>query len=201
MQMFSRATPQQRFWKWFAENSAPYRNFSPHDTNLNEIFDVLQEQLDKVADGFVFEFSGHVEGNREFILSADGDARVFPAVRALIDAAPSLSGWTFIAFRQRGDANVSVQVNDFELGPKQIFFRLARAGEKIDITLYIENLHALTDHQSGIASFLLLDNALGEEAVALRIGAIERAPLREHPRGEGLRPLNELPAAFDELLQ
>jgi hypothetical protein len=48
-----------------------------------------------------------------------------------------------------------------------------------------------------MASFLLLDNALGEYDVEMKTGFIERHALPQEPEQRGLKPFNELPHTFD----
>lgn len=187
----------EAFWQWFTGNADFYRALPEAADAQDELFAALQLQLDRIAPDLFFVINDAEDGHCDLVLSPDGNLELFPVIEALVAAAPKLTGWKYTAYRQRGPADVSIQINDFTLGPEQIYFALAPDGEQIAITLHIADYNLFTDHQLGVASFLLLDNALGEYDVALKVSAIGREPMPEGPSGHGLQPLDELPATFD----
>jgi hypothetical protein len=80
---------QEEFWKWFTQHEAELHDFDPgQDTEREKIFNKLAAQLQKVDPDLTFEF-GPTEPGREFVISAGGMKRAFPAVASLVNAAPS----------------------------------------------------------------------------------------------------------------
>lgn len=190
-------SPSQHFWTWFSANADTYRCLSADDEAAEPALDAFQSALDRIAPDLFFLINEGEEGHHDLILSPDGNLELFPVIEELVAAAPDIPHWRFIAYRQRGEADVSIQINDFTLGPEQIYFDLAPDGEQVAITLYIADFNLFSSHQLGVASFLLLDNSLGEYDVAKKISTIAREPLPENAPERGLRPLDKLPTAFD----
>ena len=60
------------------------------------------------------------------------------------------------------------------------------------MTIYIRDLSPENKEKAIGASFILLDNALGEYLVATGIGFIEHKPLPDNPAARGLLPLSEI---------
>lgn len=107
MRLFSKPTKEQRFWSWFARNTDRLFQF---EADQEAIFDDLGAALEKVHPGLTFEFGPVREGKREFIVSADGIRELFPAVRALVAAAPVLSRWAIIPFRPPKDITLVMRL-------------------------------------------------------------------------------------------
>jgi hypothetical protein len=90
---------EQQFWKWFGNNSD--RLFQLEEEYRDTIFRELSKQLHKVNKGLAFAFSNIREnGKREFVVSADGNKKLFPKVLKLVESAPSFGTWEVVAFRQ-----------------------------------------------------------------------------------------------------
>src|ERR1035437_10708534 len=88
---------RSRFWLWFIQHQAELLTF---EENQEAVFDQLAFQLQQVDLDLTFEF-GPPGSRREFVISAGGIKRAFPAVVALANAAPDLVGWKITAFRPR----------------------------------------------------------------------------------------------------
>lgn len=182
-----RKTPEERFWNWFTLNSSRLFRF---ETNQEQIFNDLSEQLVQLNDSLCFEFGPVEDGRREFIISADGDKTAFPAVRALVAAAPSYSEWVIIPFRPPKNLYDYPRVvyGDVTLSVDDVWFSYATEEAVIHLDLYIPGYSAENEHELGGAAYLLLDLALGEYVVETRVGGIARHALPEHPVDRGLRP-------------
>src|ERR1700730_6959782 len=101
-------TAQEQFWNWFIAHEPELFDFDPNQLAERErIFDELANQLQEIDPDLVFEF-GPREPRREFVISAGGIKRAFPAVVSLVDAAPSLDRWNVTAFRPRRPLNIVV---------------------------------------------------------------------------------------------
>lgn len=158
--------------------------------------DEIGERLSKVDDRLAFEFLGNPTGEREFIISADGDSEVFPIVQNLVDAAPPIDGWKIIAFRQRKEMGFSIKMGDVDLGPEQLWFQLEQDGDQIGIHLYFGGIQL--DDDVAYAAYMLLNNALGEHDMETKVGFIERHQLRPEADVTKLQTFEQLPVALDE---
>ena len=88
--------PAERFWSWVVANEPTLRTVGDHHA---PILDELLEQLHAYSPGLFFELGGIAGETTELIISAEGKAERFDAVKALVAAAPPLDGWEFIAFK------------------------------------------------------------------------------------------------------
>jgi hypothetical protein len=86
-------TAQEKFWSWFLQHEPELFDFNPdQEAERERIFEQLASELRKVDPDLVFEF-GPKEPRREFVVSAGGLKRAFPAVTKLVDASPGLDRW------------------------------------------------------------------------------------------------------------
>jgi hypothetical protein len=147
-----------------------------------------------VDDGLVFEFGPAVRP-RDFVISADGIVERFPVVIRLVEAAPPMPDWHVIAFRQPGKPSLTVEFDGQSLGVDDLWFKTSQSGTRTDLETHIRGLTDANSRTQMGAAFILLDNALGEYAVATRIGQIDWLPLPDDPEAAGLIPLVALPGA------
>ncbi len=127
------------------------------------------------------------DGVFELIVSADGLSRLIPTVRAVVGSAPAIKNWRFIAFRPRVGTSFSVKYEGYNLDPKALWFRPERDGKKVGLWLYLPGAE---DE---------VDMVIGELDAMTKIGFMEFRKLPQNPRGQGLRPIGELPAIVDSL--
>jgi len=189
-----RINPHKRFWEWFQANSD---QLAAVKNGEDPILQELSHELQRVHPKLTFEMGLGEDDPFEFIVSADGISSVFPAVEQLVAAAPILANWKIIAFRQPKGADFGILYEDFPLEPEDVWFSYRPRNDKIDVTIYIRNLSSDNDRQAVGASFILLDNALGEYMVATGIGLIEHKPLPDDPVARGLSPLSDIRKIVD----
>jgi hypothetical protein len=192
---------EARFWKWFTENEARYRNFEVNGPEQDALFGVLDHELGRVAKGLQFAFDGGGDGTREFVISADGDRDRIPAVQKLAEAAPALPGWKIVAFRPRlsSPGDLSLHVPDVEISVSNVWFMLQAEGDRIHVALGIPGAEGRDEKDNYVIAFLLLDNLLGEYDVMTRVGQIACYPPPADPEARGLKPLRDLATEFDAL--
>ena len=191
-------TVQSEFWAWFRNHEAELFDFDARrEAERDELFDRLAVELRKVDPGLTFEFSppGSV---REFVISAAGIKSVFPAVVRLADAAPILERWRITAFRPRRMPINSIEINGKCIHAKHVRCSLLDNGKIAGLRLLIPGFRE-DDVDLKQIGYLLLDEALGEFDVEMRLGLIE---MRSPEASTGLKsfPLAELPALFDRLV-
>lgn len=181
--------PQRRFWKWFEDNAS---SLAAVKSGNDPILQKVIRELRKVHPNLDFEMGLSDNEQLEFIVSANGIRGVFPIVEQLVACAPTLPNWKIIAFRQPKGSVPEILYDNFLLKEEDVWFSYKRRMDKVDLTIYIRDLSPDNQEQAIGASFILLDNALGEYLVATRIGFIEHTPLPDSPSARGFQPLSEI---------
>jgi len=199
MKLFSRESAEQRFWRWFLENSSRLFAF---ESDQEKVVGELRKALGRVHSGLTFEFGPVNDGQREFIVSADGIKDRFPAVLRLVKAAPAMPEWIVIPFRPPKNlaafqAGAMFKFGEHRLGHDDIWFAAEPDGQRIGLAICIRGLTEDNRQALGGAAFILLDSALGEYAVEMQVGFIDLQPLPADPREAGLRPFGEIRELFD----
>jgi hypothetical protein len=188
-------TPEQRFWTWFQQNDELLFDF---ERDQDRIFDALAKALASVATDLTFEFGPHADGRRDFVISAGGIKSAFPAVKALVVAAPELPRWRVIAFRPRRAPIMTITFGDRTVRAEDVEFCLLSNGRELGIYLFFDGYREDEKATWGHIGYLLLDEALGEYDVETKVGPIRFFPSDAHPE-LARSPLPELPAMFDAL--
>jgi hypothetical protein len=187
-------TTHQQFWHWFSQHEAEIFNF---EADRERVFDELAIELQKVDANLTFEF-GPKQSTREFVISAGGIKRAFPAVSALVDSAPRLEHWRITAFRPRRTPPNIVEFRGKRVNSKDVKFTLLDNGKVAGLHLFIPNFRE-DDADLKQIGYLLLDDVLGEYDVEARLGLIKMLAPETSTLGER-HYLTELPAHFDKLV-
>jgi hypothetical protein len=195
-------SPQQdskeaAFWRWFRANESRLFDF---EKDRERVFDELQGQLHAVQSDLTFEFGPKQDGKREFVISADGIRKAFPAVVSLADAVPMLPRWKITKFRPRRNFQSPVTLNGLSISPEQVKFTMERDGDRVGITLFIEGYNPAEHLKYASVVYLMLDQALGEYDVETKVGFIE---FRSNavPSKLTKQVLSELVPSFDRLIK
>ena len=178
-------TPQDKFWNWFLQHESELFDFDPRqEAERERLFDELASELAEVDPDLAFEF-GPNKLRREFVISAAGIKRAFPAVVALMAAAPTLDRWELIAFRPRRPPNI-VEFRGKRVDPQDVQFTLLDNGKMTGINLFIPGFRE-DDVDLKQIGYLLLDEALGEYDVESRLGLIKIFHLTRAPTATAIR--------------
>jgi hypothetical protein len=196
-----REAPETVFWNWFVANAARYHDFTPGSPEQAGLFRDLDRALGRVHRGLQFAFDGGGNAEREFIISADGNRELFPAVQRLVDAAPEIPGWRIIAFRPRMASldDISLEIPGVKIEAKTLWYGLASEGDKIGIALFLPGFEDVRSQPALMVALLMLDSALGEYDVETRVGSITTFPPQPDPVEARLKPFPTLPTEFDAL--
>jgi hypothetical protein len=190
-------TVEQEFWKWFEQHQEKYFRFDVGSEDMEQLSDLLGEAMRRVHPDLTFEF-GPPNAKRDFVISAGGLKRSFPAVIALRHAAQSLENWQIIAFRPRREPIGAIEFQDKKADPQQVEFSLLDNGQIAGIRLFIPGFQEESADWKQIG-YLLLDETLGEYDVETRLGLIKMySP--EAVTNERRYPLVNLPELFDRLV-
>jgi hypothetical protein len=158
----------QDFWKWFVRHESELFEFGTESAAEREkVFDALARELRKIDPDLTFEF-GPKESVREFVVSAGGIKRAFPAVVSVVTSAPSLDRWIVMAFRPPRALGV-VELGGARVDPSDVQFLLVDNGRIAGILLFIPGFRR-DDTNLRQIGYLLLDSALGEFDVETRLG-------------------------------
>lgn len=192
----------KEFWTWFEEHNKPYLFLNQVDDNtkaglLNELLVQLQAYCAQLS----FEIGGDPNSHQELIITAEGNAQYFDDVNALIEAAPKVEGWEFIAFvPPRGDA-FEFGFEDVVLKADDIWFLplkdLAHP-EIVAIKICTPYYDRLKDYEwLRPAMYKILENILGEKSFALDLQYVDIGELPPMPSEEGLMQIAQLPKYID----
>jgi hypothetical protein len=166
-----------RFWQWFEANAARLAALDP-DAVVAEVGAALQKE----HPGVIAELAIDKDA-RTLVLSADGDKKVFPQVKRLFAARPTIAGWDVIAFRPPANPDepmAELAANGISLDPAAVRFVVLSTGDTIDIAVFIPG-YVATDQTFMMLGFLALDHTIGEYAMETRIGGISWHPLTDAP--------------------
>jgi hypothetical protein len=191
--------PVAEFWDWFARNAEHIRAAGP-DGLAQGVTEELGGRLKRCHPGLTWEITPTDPDRWVLCVSADGNPDVFPAVTAVVGAAPVLPGWSISAFRQRGPLDVRLEFGGHTLTYDDVWFTAEPRGGSLSLTLWIRGLTAENDPLLSQGALILLDNAIGEYDAGTRIAELNRGPLPDDPDMKpGLHPLRQLPEMVDFL--
>ncbi len=195
--LLKKKSPEDIFWEWFAQRAEHYYNSA---TNGDELFAALYQQLGKIDEHLIFEFGPINElEEREMVISANGVKEIFPKVTALIEKAPDLAKWKFIAFRQRLPELEQVMYNDIHIYYDDVYFRFAKDFGKIGLEVHMRGYDSNNpDHDT--LTYILLDQVLGEYDTEMKLSRVEVTALDPEDI-DSLFPLKELPIIVDNYIK
>lgn len=190
----AKAAPVEKptFWDWFQKNEV--RLADTPSEKLVATMEEIQTELDKHEEDLTVELM--VDKTPVLIISADGNASLFGAVKRVVAAAPKLKRWRVVAFRPRRPWMSDLEIEGKKFALTDFAFReIGRASGKLDIELAVKGRTEANQDQVDKAAFLVLDVVLGEYDTETKIGVIDFTSVTKKSH----RPLNDLPALVDKL--
>jgi hypothetical protein len=187
------------FWNWFKEHNKSYLSLNEIDEDeKDQLLEDLQGHLHEYCDQLYFQVSGNSGEEQELIITAEGDKDFFDQVEALVNGAPAIENWTFIAFIQPQDDLDTTKFEDVELRPAEMWFLpldSASRPKSIGIKICTPNYDAVKESKwFKSAVFKVLDTVLGEKSFAMDIDHVDFGLLPGNPEEQGMIELVELPA-------
>ncbi len=192
-----------KFWKWFQTNEKKLRGF---ERNPDKILGEVLDNAKQIENGLAIEFEPPNNNIVNVTISADGDRNLFPIVKQIVEKAPKIQGWNFIAFRQRMPADklktMVLKVQDHELSPAKMKFFPIVSGDSLDIIVYINQVTEKNFNQMAYAMLTLMDNILGEYDCVTKVRSydLQKMPTKKEEL-DGLQPLLDLTAYVDRFHQ
>ncbi|MET3982122.1 hypothetical protein ABIB62_004748 [Mucilaginibacter sp. UYP25] len=189
-------TKEQQFWDWFKENEAKYFFLNQiNDGNEKErLLDDFLSHLHEYCDQLFFEVGGHPNEKQDLIITAEGDTDFFDEVETLVKKAPQLEYWNILAFKPVREDYIT-EYNNIKLDPKTMYFIPLNNNDlkRIGLRIYIDNYTSSNKEDFLTATYLVLDNLVGEKSNALDIGYMEIESLSSISNREELIELTKLP--------
>jgi hypothetical protein len=188
---------ERKFWDWFQKNEAQYffLNQISDDDEKENLLETFLEHLHSYCDHLFFEIGGLPDEKQDLIITAEGDTDYFAQVELLINTAPLLEHWNFIAFKPARQ-DYTIEYNNITLDPNTLWFIPLNSNnnpQKIGIRLYADEYDETEEEDFLTASYLVLDNVLGEKSNALDIGYVEIKNLSSVSNRDDLIELGKLP--------
>lgn len=182
------------FWSWFASNEERFRRMLGPETDL--LLDEILSRLHDYCPRLFFQMGGAPEGPIELIVTSEGDRAFFSAVSALVEAAPALSGWCFIAFMPPAGFAFMTEYRGVTVDPAACWF-LPLVSEtdprRFAVRVAVPGYEADRDGVFCFAVGVALRTGLGELTFANAIDAFDVEALPASPETEGYIELGDLP--------
>jgi hypothetical protein len=196
---FKRQDQIEKFWKWFLANERALRDFQKNpDSTLTEVLDNVK----KIQSGLAIEFEPPKNDILNVTVSANGDIELFPIVKEIIEKAPKIEGWHFVAFRQRIPSDkvkgMVLRAENHELKPDNMRFSPVVSGDSLDIIIYANGVTEENYNQVAFGGLLLIDNILGEYDGVTKVRSydFQNMPTTQEEL-KGLKPLLNLAEYVD----
>ncbi|MDH5830629.1 hypothetical protein QFW80_08895 [Luteimonas sp. M1R5S18] len=184
---------QRVFWLWFERNEQRFRNVEVDDKE--QLLDEILEQLHAYCPNLWFEIGRADDGVCELIVTAEGDIDHFSAVRTLIAAAPPVPGWRFLAFKPAMGFEFDTSYAGITFSPEATWYLPLRSSSDpsaLGLRVGYAHFDATRSQDFLTGTFIMLECALGELALAEKVQHIEVAALPSSPETSGYSPLPQL---------
>ena len=113
----------------------------------------------------------------------------------LVDAAPDLDWWQFVAFKQPLGTDLRVRFDKMLFETKKMYFQQLECEEEPEMLglriAVADGQRQDEDFQVGV--YVTLEALMGEFDCATLIGYMETVPVPDEPFKAGFQPLDELP--------
>lgn len=162
------------FWNWFTRNNSKYLFLSEVDEEeKNKLMQELLSHLHEYCEHLYFEVGGHSKDDKvDLVITAEGIVKHFDKVEELVDAAPELSSWRFLKFRQPHGPGIRAEFAGRIFDPEEIIFISLYSEEDPDGIGIQVCYPDFNEEERNIfinGTYILLDSLIGERSVALDI--------------------------------
>ncbi|MAS94453.1 MAG: hypothetical protein CMO55_14735 [Verrucomicrobiales bacterium] len=183
-----------KFWREFEILTPKLEDLRTAD---DPVYDEMLAALQKVDSDLYFEFCSS-PGSNEFIVTADGQKKLFPLVEMIVEEAPDMDDWEFFALKPKRGFPVTtrweqvvVAIEDVSVVP------VFRETGEMGLWLYVQGLCEANEGDIHNALLRALDVGLGERRFAEMVVATWVHPASEAP--ESAFPLSELDEYIDRM--
>ena len=188
------------FWQWFTDHNEQLVALGDlDDKGRAALEDALQHELTKYCDGLGFDIGEATANGRTLTFTAEGDTDLFRYVVELVDAAPDLDWWEFVAFKQPMGTELKVRFDKMLFDTRKMYFEQLECEEEpemLGLRIAVEGGER-QDEDFQVGVYVTLEALLGEFDCATLIGYMETVPLPAEPFKAGFQPLDDLPQFVD----
>jgi hypothetical protein len=207
----------EKFWQWFVDHNEELVAMGDlEEKEREQLENALQYQLTKYCDGLTYEIGDATANGRTLTFTAEGDTDLFRYVVELVDNAPDLDWWEFVAFKQPMGTELKVRFDKLLFDTRKMYFqqleceeepdmlglRIAvgtkkeevRAKKEVDKEPHSSQflVHS-SDEDFQVGVYVTLEALMGEFDCATLIGYMETVPVPAEPFKAGFQPLDDLP--------
>jgi hypothetical protein len=189
------------FWTWFQENEASIRR--AYETGDGDALDaLLSKRVAEAAGGAGWEIGPYALPLNALVISPARRDRV-RVCRALVERAPSVSGWRFYAGKPPKELrSLTIVVSGHEVCADRWRYRLTSYadGAFVDLELFFEECDSPGPADPDLTCELLVEALIGELASLERVGYIHHACVPDVEAVERSTPLRLLKEHLSEVL-
>ncbi len=185
-----------QFWQWFQEHNEQLVALGELDDKEHaQLENDLQYQLTKYCDGLSYEIGDATANGRTLTFTAEGDTDLFRYVVELVDNAPDLDWWEFVAFKQPMGTELKVRFDRYLFDTRKIYFQQLECEEEpemLGLRIAVEGSKP-DDEDFQVGVYVTLEALMGEFDCATLIGYMETVPVPDEPFKAGFQALDDLP--------
>ena len=184
------------FWQWFVDHNDQLIALGDLDDKARAGMEQeLQEQLTRYCEGLTYELGAPTQNGRTLTFTAEGDTDLFRYVVELVDNAPDLDWWEFVAFKQPMGTDLKVRFDHYAFETSKMYFEQLECEEEPDMlglrVAVANNRPDDEDFQVGV--YVTVEALIGEFDCATLVGYLEAVDLPDEPFKQGYQSLDELP--------
>jgi len=164
-----------RFWVWWADGGAAAVAEAVAQRQSEQTVALLGPQIEAVHDRLAWEVGRGSAGGNCLVVTSGGDPAVRAVARRWLRAAPpSDPTWQFADTRQPipDVADVELEIDGTRIDASSVQVSARVRGAAVDVSLFHPAFAGLDERQRATATYLLLDQAVGESAVETWVGAV-----------------------------
>ncbi len=199
------------FWDWIRYNEQTLRNLRNEKPAVQKMFIYwLDKHLHNYCEQLesILMFPANKNEPTQLVISASGDPEYFEQVTKLIDHAPKIRNWKFVAFIQASQSIEEMEAGldkpyvfkDIELKASELKFLPFQYEDvkKIDMIVYLKNFTVHCNNKNLLhVVFIIMQDILGEKSVFENINFVELAQIPTDT--SNLICLHELEMFIDEI--
>ena len=186
----------EMFWQWFTDHNEQLVMLNDlDDKERGELLNALQQQLTKYCDGLAFDMGEPTANGRMLTFTAEGDTDLFRYVVELVDNAPDLDWWQFMAFKQPMGTELKVRFDKYVFDTRKMYFQQLECEEEpemLGLRIAVEGSKP-DDEDFQVGVYVTLEALIGEFDCATLVGYMETVPVPDEPFKAGFQPLDDLP--------
>lgn len=185
-----------KFWQWFIDHNEQLVAMGDlEDKERQELCNALQYQLTKYCNGLSYEIGDATANGRTMTFTAEGDTDLFRHVVELVDNAPDLDWWEFVAFKQPMGTELKVRFDQYLFDTRKMYFQQLECEEEpemLGLRIAVEGSKP-DDEDFQVGVYVTLEALIGEFDCATLIGYMETVPIPDEPFKAGFQALDDLP--------